>query len=116
MSQYHPVVQGASESVASLGGHQFRNYLDIKGMVNATPGMFANFASSFNSLADQLEQTPAGAETAANYRSMAAQLQSMSHGAETNAAMFAALHTEDDKRLNNPRPNEHMADYSANQD
>jgi hypothetical protein len=116
MSEYHPVVQGASESVASLGGYQFRNYRDIKGMVNATPGMFANFAASFSALADQLEQTPAGAETAANYRAMAAQLQSMSHGAETNAAMFAALHTEDDKRLGAPRPNEHMADYGNNLD
>ncbi|THV29644.1 hypothetical protein [Glycomyces paridis] len=116
MSQYHPVVAGASESVASLGSHQFRNYNDIKSMVNATPAMFANFAGAFAALADQLEGTPAGADTAANYRNMAAQLQSMSHGAETNAAMFAASHVEDDKRLSSPRPNEGMADYSANLD
>lgn len=116
MSNYHPVVQGASESVASLGGYQFRNYLDIKGMVNATPAMFANFAASFNAVAEQMEQTPAGAETAANYRAMAAQLQSLSQGAETTAQIFAAVHAEDDKRLSNPRPNEQMADFSANQD
>ncbi len=116
MNHHHPAVSAASESVAQLGGHQFRNYKDIKGMVNATPGMLAHLASAYEAIGQQMADTPAGAQTAADYMQLAAQLRAASQGAETSAAMFAATHVDDDRRLEAPRPNEAMADYSRNLD
>lgn len=112
---YHPVVQAASEGAAGIGGYQFRNLLDIQSMVHATPDMFANFATAYRVMGEQLAQTPAGAEIGAHYVNLAAQMQSMAASAQTTAAMFEAKHAQDMQRLQNPRPNEHMADYGTNQ-
>jgi len=112
---YHPVVQAASEGAAGIGGYQFRNLLDIQSMVHATPAMFANFASAYRVMGEQLAQTPTGAEIGAHYVNLAAHFQSMAASAQTTAAMFEAKHAADMKRLMNPRQNEQMADYSANQ-
>ena len=110
----HHATQGTVEAAGQMAAYQPKNLLDIVGMSHAAPGAIASLSQAFTNLAAGLEGTPAAASADA-YRQVAAQLAASASSAAETGAMLEAAHQIDLDRIRNPRPAEHMADFSQNQ-
>ena len=111
----HHATQGTVEASGQMAAYRPRNLTDIIQMGHSAPEALSSVASAFNNMASGLEGTPAAAH-ADQYRQIAAQIAAAASNAQQTGAFLEASHEADLKRIHAPRPGEHMADYSANQD
>lgn len=110
----HHATQGAVEAAGAMASYRPKNLLDIVNVSHSAPGAITAISQAFSNLAAGLEGTPAAAQ-ADQYRQIAAQLAASASSAVETGAMLEAAHQTDLARIRNPRPGEHMADYSHNQ-
>jgi hypothetical protein len=109
----HPVNDAASESGATVGAYEPRNMVDIRSFTQSTPEVLATLAAGFAAAGQKLQESPA-AGIAESYSEIAARLAALAGSSGEIAGQLAAYNATDFERIDNPRPNEHMADYGQN--
>lgn len=110
----HPVISQAVEAMGQVGGYEFAHLSDIKAFSYCAPELLNSLAEAFASLANTLAETPAHMSVADLYGQMASGLSGLADAAGEIAPTLEAGNADDFARIDNPRPNEQMADYSVN--
>lgn len=109
----HPSIQAAVEALQTLAGHDFRNLNDIQAFAHATPELFSAMTNALTSAGHKLTDTPA-AQISDLFGTLAGGVQGMASASTEIGTALEGYNGTDLDRINNPRPNESMADYTSN--
>ena len=110
----HPVIEQAVESMNAVGGYEFASLTDIQAFCEAAPELFNSLATALAAIATNLQETPANVGVGEIYGQIAAGLSSLADSSGELAPTLRAGNAADFERIENPRVNEQMADYSVN--
>jgi hypothetical protein len=110
----HPAIDPSVEAANSLGGYEFRHMSDIRNFTSAAPESIAALAAAYAAVANRLADTPAASGVAEVYSQIAGSLSASADTAGEASGLLAAANQDDFQRIDNPRPNEGMADYGPN--
>jgi hypothetical protein len=111
----HPVNDAASDAGSTVGSYEPRNMVDIRSFTQSTPDQLSSMADGYTAVGERLSETPAGGGVAESYSQIGAHLRALASNSGEIAGQLAAYNSDDFERIDNPRPNEHMADYGQNQ-
>ncbi|HEY3503391.1 MAG TPA: hypothetical protein VGN37_11495 [Actinocatenispora sp.] len=110
----HPVNDSTSEAGATVGSYEPRNMVDIRGFTQSTPDQLKALAAGYSAVGNRLAETPAGGGVSDSYSQIGAHLSALADSSGEISGQLAAYNASDFERIDNPRPNEHMADYGEN--
>ncbi|MFD0557117.1 hypothetical protein FB566_2373 [Stackebrandtia endophytica] len=102
---------------ASAGFQKTLSETPVKDLHKFTVGLSApllEMAKAYSAIANGIAQGPAAAASS-RYSGIASTLHQLASGADEGVGEVYALIEADLNRINNPRPGEHLADYSNNQ-
>ncbi|CAM3310730.1 hypothetical protein [Stackebrandtia soli] len=111
----HVATQPTVEAATGMAAYRPRNLLDIVNIAYSSPDALRAIAMAFDRLGAASADSPAGGAVAEKFRDVAARLRSAASAATEIAATVEVECKHDLERIRNPRPNEHMADVTANQ-
>jgi hypothetical protein len=109
----HPIIDQAVDAMTAVGGYEFRHLNDIRAFSGGAPGLLSGLAVAFDGIARSVAETPASG-VADMYAHIAAGLQGLANASEEITAALEGYNADDFERIDNPRPNEQMADYEPN--
>jgi hypothetical protein len=110
----HPIISPSVEAAGGIGGYDFRHLSDIRNFTNAAPESISSLAQAYNAVANRLADTPASGSVAEVYSQIAAGLATLADAAAEAPALLQTANQEDFNRIDNPRPQETMADHGTN--
>lgn len=109
-------IQSAAEAIKEVIGSYDPENLMSCGQIFPDLGEFMEALSeSLDSLAGRLEESPLDQSLVESLREMSATVAGLADTAREGEATFGRVHEDDIKRINEPRTNEQMADFSAHQ-
>lgn len=110
----HPAINPSVEAAGGLGSYEFRHMNDIRNFTSAAPEAIAALAAGFAAVANRLSDTPAASGVSEVFSQIAGSLSASADTAGEASGLLAAANQDDYNRIDNPRPNEPMADFGPN--